>query len=767
MVYKLPPFIRFFIGSMISGLAVLYVSPGSAYQIDYNGTRDSQLLACDQMLWRDIKQEALDCYNSLLFTSADKHVQAEAAWAMSDVHRANTLFAEAAVAAPQDPSVKTRWGYLYNETGQVQDAIGLFQEALDINPDYEPAKIGIAAAVTSQFRGDVQNQLYNILEDNPENIRAMLIIAKLALERRDVQGALPYLDAAMDQINENFPPLEIYAMYASADYLSGNSQSPWIERALEYNPGYGDLFVTMAYFAEITYQYRQAVAFLERATEIDADNWQAHSALGINLTRINRIDEAAPHLEAAYGGDPFNIETVNMLRLMDTFDEYLVLRNTIEYEANGETHSVEIQLRLRQDEVAVLETYVLELLQMAIPIYADRYNFIPQEPITIEIYPNHDDFAVRTVGTPGVGLLGVAFGYLFAMDSPTSSASADFHWGNVLWHELAHVFSLEASSSRTTRWFSEGLSVFEEWHSGPVGSIHLPSYVYEAIRDDKLLPVADLDSGFMRPTYENQIMVSYMQAGLTCTYIAERWGDDALADMLLAFRNGLDGREAIETVLDTKVTSFDRDFEKWLSAQFDNLLSNYDQWVNLNKMIGMAIENEDWQQVIHFSQQSLDIYPEDTGTYSAWRAQAMAYRELEDLDGERRALEGYFSKDGYAPEMLNRLAEIYQMLGDTRGAHRVHRALRFIAPQGESLHLNLANEYFAQGEFQQAISEYEILLAMDIHDKSSVYLSLARTYLAMDKRDDARRQVLKALEIAPFYREAQQLLMQLTNQDHS
>ena len=100
------------------------------------------------------------------------------------------------------------------------------------------------------------------------------------------------------------------------------------------------------------------------------------------------------------------------------------------------------------------------------------------------------------------------------MDSPSGRGSGEFHWGTTLWHEMAHVFTLEATCHLEPRWFSDGVSVFEVCRTGPRPGRHLPMHVLEAMKDDKFLPVAELDSGFIRPTYQGQIMVSYMQAGL-------------------------------------------------------------------------------------------------------------------------------------------------------------------------------------------------------------------------------------------------------------
>ena len=65
----------------------------------------------------------------------------------------------------------------------------------------------------------------------------------------------------------------------------------------------------------------------------------------------------------------------------------------------------------------------------------------------IEVYPNHEDFAVRTMGMPGLGALGVTFDYVVAMDSPSARPPGQFHWASTLWHELSHVYVLDMTNT--------------------------------------------------------------------------------------------------------------------------------------------------------------------------------------------------------------------------------------------------------------------------------------------------------------------------------
>src|SRR5213076_2816843 len=120
-------------------------------------------------------------------------------------------------------------------------------------------------------------------------------------------------------------------------------------------------------------------------------------------------------------------------------------------------------LRFDPSEAAVLREYAIPLAHQALADYAKRYEFTPKGPILIEIFPKHDDFAVRTAGLPGmIGALGACFGRVVTLDSPHARPPGSFQWEATLWHELAHVITIQMSNSRVPRWLTEGISVYEE-----------------------------------------------------------------------------------------------------------------------------------------------------------------------------------------------------------------------------------------------------------------------------------------------------------------
>ena len=72
----------------------------------------------------------------------------------------------------------------------------------------------------------------------------------------------------------------------------------------------------------------------------------------------------------------------------------------------------------------MLKEYAVALAHQALGTMAAKYSSRRRGPILIEMFPKHDDFAVRTLGLPGmIGALGACFGRVVTLDSPQGAAA--------------------------------------------------------------------------------------------------------------------------------------------------------------------------------------------------------------------------------------------------------------------------------------------------------------------------------------------------------
>lgn len=85
----------------------------------------------------------------------------------------------------------------------------------------------------------------------------------------------------------------------------------------------------------------------------------------------------------------------------------------------------------------------------------------------------------------------------------------------------------------------------------------------------------------------------------------------------------------------------------------------------------------------------------------------------------------------------------------------------FIFPYEIELHLKLAEAHASQGNTAGVVRERRAVVALDPTDRAEALYLLAVAYRANDDRAAARRAVLEALDVAPNYEEALELLLDL------
>lgn len=738
-------------------------TPAHARPIHYGAVADAALALCDRMSWRGRSREANGCYRAILESDAPDAMRAEAAWALRDLHAANRLFRSAAKENPADPDILSRWGDLYADSHQDAEAMDIYREALAADAEHAFAMLGAARVLVGGFDEAANAYLEPLLSNAtlPDGARvgAWLLVARIALENHDADEADHNIGRAEALIARNdWPPLEAYALRAALDLINDVRDSQWTGRSLEYNPAYGGIYAIPAHFYVISRRYRDAIDLYQKAVDIEPGLAAAHEDLGVNLLRDNQIDRARRHLELAHEEDPFSPVAVNTLRLLDSFSDFPLLQDP---ETPADDGRLPIILRLHREEAAAIAPYAIDLTRRSIDEFAARYRFEPKEPVVIEMYPDHEDFAVRTAGMPGLGILGATFGYVVAMDSPSARSTDEFQWGTTLWHELAHVFTLEASDHRVPRWFSEGVSVYEEWRSGPTPGVRIPMPVYAAIRDDKFLPVATLDQGFIRPSYPDQVIVSYMQAGLICQYIDRRYGTEKLALLLTKFADGLDTPDAFRSVLDVTTPQFDRDFEAFLAEEHGAVLGVLDDWHKAHASVTAEIAAEDWPAVVESANRMIAMHPGYVETDSPYLMLAEAREALGSRTAAIDALETFWRRGGYDPGALKQFATWLEEAGRAEDAMRVLETVLFVQPLDNALHERLGRMLLEHGNADAALREYQVVLAQDPHDKASAFYRVAEAHKAIGNFDESRDNLLQALDVAPGFRPAQRLLLEL------
>ncbi len=703
------------------------------------------LQECQSLRHHGKLADAQTCYTKLA-ASANPYLRAEGLWGIERYQEANDQFRDLIKQNPKNADYRVRWGQLFFERFNNEEAHNLFEEAIKIDDKNARAYLGIAEVETEGFSKHAVEAAQKAADLDPKLYEAHEQLAFLALEDSDEDTAAKQADLALAISGE---ALDAMAIRLAIDDLHDKKDSPWSDRILKVNPAYGEAYSTVGHFYVINRRYDEGILAYRKALELNPRLWEARAQLGVNLMRLGFDTEARQQLEECYSANYKSYETVNSLRLLDKYKDFVTYKTPTTI------------LRLEKKEADLLRPYVETELKRDIADYSAKYHMTLKEPVQVEVYPDHEDFAVRTMGMPGLGALGVTFNAVIAMDSPSGRPPGSFHWASTLRHEMSHVFVLEATGSRVPRWFTEGLAVYEETAAAPDWGDRLDPDAIHAIQKKLLLPVAELDRGFIRPSYPSQVIVSYFQGGKICSYIAEKWGYSKLLDMIQAFAKLESTPDVFQKVLGISTTDFDKQFLAWLEAQTKVTTDHFDQWRDQLKELVADERAKKYDDVIRQGNAIRDFYPEYVEAGSVYELLADAYTAKGDKDAARKQLEKYNEVGGRDPKLVERLAKLEEEAGEPKKAAAALDRLNYIYPEDQELHKRLGDLWLAQNNVPGAIREYQALLALKPLDQATSHYQLAEAYRKANRMDQARDEVLLALEAAPGFKPAQKLLLEI------
>src|SRR5713101_3400202 len=498
------------------------------------------------------RMEAQACFDGLT-RSSEAYARAEGFWGLEEWEQANQQFRLATQAANSKAVYKVRWGMLLHERFNNPEAAGLFREALAKEPLNGEAYLGLAIVSADGFDGKATEYAAKAIELDPKLAGAHELMANLALENDEGDVAIAEADKALALDKDE---MDAMAIHAAVELIADRSPDAWFAKIAAINPGYREAYARVAHQLEMHYRYEDAVTYYRRAVKADPRLWAAHSALGIDLMRMGKEDEPLAELELSYNNGYRDAATVNSLRLLDSYKNFQIFRDDTTI------------LKLKKTEADLLQPYMQAELHAIIATYDKKYRMKLPAPVQLEVYPDHEDFAVRTMGMPGLGALGVTFGEVVAMDSPSARKPGDFNWGATLWHEMSHVYILTATNHRVPRWFTEGLAVHEEGERSPEWSNRVTPEALIAIRGKKLQPLAELDRGFVYPEYPSQVVVSYFQAGSICDFVKAKWGEEKLLEMVHSYAQLKTTPQVVQQDLGLAPEEFDKQYFGWIDKRY-------------------------------------------------------------------------------------------------------------------------------------------------------------------------------------------------------
>jgi tetratricopeptide (TPR) repeat protein len=322
---------------------------------------------------------------------------------------------------------------------------------------------------------------------------------------------------------------------------------------------------------------------------------------------------------------------------------------------------------------------------------------------------------------------------------------------------------------------------------------------------------------FLTPPSEEHLQFAYYESSLVVEFLVQRFGLDQLKAILRDLGEGVEINQAIErhtapmAKIEKEFSGFARqraenlapglDWEKPaflarstekkpagksrtrtpgpVRTNADDFLSRYGissnrsanaltEWIAahptnfyaLTERAGRLIEQKKFQEAREPLQKLVELYPAQTGGDSAYALLAVAHRALSETNAERQVLTQLAERDDEAADAYLRLMELGAAAQDWAAVSLNAQRYLAVNPLVPAPYRFLAQAGERRGETSSAIAAYGALLQLDPPDPAETHFRLAQL---LDRTGDpaARRHVLQALEEAPRYRAALQLLLEI------
>ena len=161
---------------------------------------------------------------------------------------------------------------------------------------------------------------------------------------------------------------------------------------------------------------------------------------------------------------------------------------------------------------------------------------------------------------------------------------------------------------------------------------------------------------------------------------------------------------------------------------------------------------------------SLEIYDKFTDPGNPYQGLAAVYRAQGDDDQLASHLERYLSISEHAGQEAVELAKLLETRGDRTGAIYYYERSLDVAPYNREVQTRLAELYTEAGNYPNAVRARQAVLGLNPVDRADAYYQFALSLYQSDRVAESKRAVLQSLELAPGFREAQKLLLDVVEQ---
>ncbi len=190
------------------------------------------------------------------------------------------------------------------------------------------------------------------------------------------------------------------------------------------------------------------------------------------------------------------------------------------------------------------------------------YGVERSEPLRIWVYDSQEDLGGATEPNSEPWIAGVSYpGRYLVLAAVPDGNSMELR--RVIPHEVSHQVLYQATQNPfnfPATWLDEGMATYTQ----DVGTDGFVELVEEAADSGSLMPIETLNMSF---PYDDTFQLAYAESYSIVSFIIQTYGEEALGNVLTAYKEGVTHEEAVQAGLGISIEELDRLWQASLGVE--------------------------------------------------------------------------------------------------------------------------------------------------------------------------------------------------------